>query len=291
MLLPSLSMVFDGSVPLVKRCDGFDGSLWSKSNSGVGHIMNALIFGLRSMDHKSFFFYPFSLTNITDDLNQQRQSWWKLTFIISGSTWPFLPSRPDPVVKISVTSNLAVVKEIIQVNIKSLSMRDQQESPWEYIFNFIFHYPSSTISMSLLLANKRYFPRFTLKKKAFNLCNSWLTSLKLKSWVTLFSNWSVLEELASWKYHASLLWASLGPTLCPGIGERLGNFFGDLASLALALGCAWEKGCRTGGGWALWWRKRNRLWGREPIRNSTVHRIVPPACLAEGCVPLHSIKR
>jgi len=31
MLLPSLSMVFDGSGPLVKRCDGFDGSLWSKS--------------------------------------------------------------------------------------------------------------------------------------------------------------------------------------------------------------------------------------------------------------------
>ena len=30
MLLPSLSMVFDGSGPLAKRCDGFDGSLWSK---------------------------------------------------------------------------------------------------------------------------------------------------------------------------------------------------------------------------------------------------------------------
>ena len=29
MLLPSLSMVFDGSGPLVKRCDGFDESLWS----------------------------------------------------------------------------------------------------------------------------------------------------------------------------------------------------------------------------------------------------------------------
>ena len=31
MLLPLLSMVFDGSGPLVKRCDGFDGSLWSKT--------------------------------------------------------------------------------------------------------------------------------------------------------------------------------------------------------------------------------------------------------------------
>ena len=31
MLLPSLSMVFDGSRPLVKRCDGFDGSLWSRT--------------------------------------------------------------------------------------------------------------------------------------------------------------------------------------------------------------------------------------------------------------------
>ena len=30
VLLPSLSMVFDGFGPLVKRCDGFDGSLWSK---------------------------------------------------------------------------------------------------------------------------------------------------------------------------------------------------------------------------------------------------------------------
>ena len=30
ILLPSLPMVFDGSGPLVKRCDGFDGSLWSK---------------------------------------------------------------------------------------------------------------------------------------------------------------------------------------------------------------------------------------------------------------------
>ena len=29
ILLPSLSMVFNGSGPLVKRCDGFDGSLWS----------------------------------------------------------------------------------------------------------------------------------------------------------------------------------------------------------------------------------------------------------------------
>ena len=31
MLLPSLSMVFDGSGPLVKRCDGSDGSLWSNA--------------------------------------------------------------------------------------------------------------------------------------------------------------------------------------------------------------------------------------------------------------------
>ena len=31
ILLPSLSMVSDGSGPLVKRCDGFDGSLWSRS--------------------------------------------------------------------------------------------------------------------------------------------------------------------------------------------------------------------------------------------------------------------
>ena len=34
MLLPSLSMVFNGSGPLVKRCDGFDGSLWSSDGDG-----------------------------------------------------------------------------------------------------------------------------------------------------------------------------------------------------------------------------------------------------------------
>ena len=36
MLLPSLSMVFDGSGPLVKRCDGFDGSSWS-NHPRLGH--------------------------------------------------------------------------------------------------------------------------------------------------------------------------------------------------------------------------------------------------------------
>ena len=30
--LPSLLMVFDGSGPLVKRCDGFDGSSWSNND-------------------------------------------------------------------------------------------------------------------------------------------------------------------------------------------------------------------------------------------------------------------
>ena len=34
ILLTSLSLVFDGSRPLVKRCDGFNGSLWSKSDFG-----------------------------------------------------------------------------------------------------------------------------------------------------------------------------------------------------------------------------------------------------------------
>ena len=148
-------------------------------------------------------------------------------------------------------------REISSEHRKSVNERSARVSLGIYL-QFHFHYSSSAISMSLL-GNKSYFPRFTFKKKAFNLCNSGLTSLKLKSWATLFSKWSVLEELASWKYHASALWAALDPTLCPSIGERLGNFFGDLARLALALGCAWEKGCRTGGGGALWWRKRNRL--------------------------------
>ena len=38
ILLPSLSMVFDGSGPLVKRCDGFDGSLWSTTE----HFTNTI---------------------------------------------------------------------------------------------------------------------------------------------------------------------------------------------------------------------------------------------------------
>ena len=33
ILLPSLSMVFDGFGPLVKQCNGFDGSLWSRLGS------------------------------------------------------------------------------------------------------------------------------------------------------------------------------------------------------------------------------------------------------------------
>ena len=40
ILLPSLSMVFDGSGPLVKRCDGFDGSLWSRRECGFLSIQN-----------------------------------------------------------------------------------------------------------------------------------------------------------------------------------------------------------------------------------------------------------
>ena len=32
VLLPLLSMVFDGSGVLVKQCDGFDGSLWSNDD-------------------------------------------------------------------------------------------------------------------------------------------------------------------------------------------------------------------------------------------------------------------
>ena len=33
-LPPALSMVFDGFGPLVKRCDGFDGSSWSMQTKG-----------------------------------------------------------------------------------------------------------------------------------------------------------------------------------------------------------------------------------------------------------------
>ena len=36
VLLPSLSMVFDGFGPLAKRCDGFDGSLWSNPRHSQG---------------------------------------------------------------------------------------------------------------------------------------------------------------------------------------------------------------------------------------------------------------
>ena len=42
MLLPSLSMVFDGSGPLVKRCDGFDGSLWSSDCHSKCNVRSTL---------------------------------------------------------------------------------------------------------------------------------------------------------------------------------------------------------------------------------------------------------
>ena len=147
------------------------------------------------MDYKSFFFYPFSLANITVDLNQQRKSWWKLTVIISGSTWPFLPSSPDPVVKISVTANLAVVKERFQACIKSPSIWETSKSLLRNIFSisfFIIHL--QPFQCHFFWRIKVVFSCFTFKKKAFNLRNSELTSLKLKhfqrhngpeSWVLL----------------------------------------------------------------------------------------------------------
>ena len=42
VLLPSLSMVFDGFGPLVKRCDGFDGSLWSSSYNTKDSVTPAI---------------------------------------------------------------------------------------------------------------------------------------------------------------------------------------------------------------------------------------------------------
>ena len=45
ILLPSLSMVFDGSGPLVKQCDGFDGLLWSiRGHQPVCYHLNMLNF-------------------------------------------------------------------------------------------------------------------------------------------------------------------------------------------------------------------------------------------------------
>ena len=38
IFLPSLSMVFDGSGPLVERCDGFDGSLWSTAAATAANV-------------------------------------------------------------------------------------------------------------------------------------------------------------------------------------------------------------------------------------------------------------
>ena len=46
ILLPLLSMVFNGYGPLVKRCDGFDGSLWSKLNP-TGLQLSLRIIGQR----------------------------------------------------------------------------------------------------------------------------------------------------------------------------------------------------------------------------------------------------
>ena len=43
ILLPSLSMVFDGSRPLVKRCDGFDGSLCSNIRYRSPNLVRYLV--------------------------------------------------------------------------------------------------------------------------------------------------------------------------------------------------------------------------------------------------------
>ena len=43
LLLPSLSMVFDGFGPLVERCDGFDGSLWSRSSARFKYHYHPLL--------------------------------------------------------------------------------------------------------------------------------------------------------------------------------------------------------------------------------------------------------
>ena len=40
ILLPSLSMVFNGSGPLVKGCDGFDGSSWSSAYGMAYGMLN-----------------------------------------------------------------------------------------------------------------------------------------------------------------------------------------------------------------------------------------------------------
>ena len=39
-------MVFDGSGPLVKRCDGFDGSLWSNSSHNLHSSEEVLVLNL-----------------------------------------------------------------------------------------------------------------------------------------------------------------------------------------------------------------------------------------------------
>ena len=58
MLLPSLSMVFDGSRPLIKRCDGFDGSLWSTwdeefTEKSVAHWSEAKLKGSEKKNKNS----------------------------------------------------------------------------------------------------------------------------------------------------------------------------------------------------------------------------------------------
>ena len=58
ILLPSLSMVFDGSGPLVKRCNGFDGSLWSNALHStlvdwVAHCCTKVIGSVPESDQKA----------------------------------------------------------------------------------------------------------------------------------------------------------------------------------------------------------------------------------------------
>ena len=72
MLLPSLSMVFDGSGPLVKRCDGFNGSLWSTIRDGDRTVLTVCtlfsLFRLVTLLTQLTLFALFSIPRAINDL-------------------------------------------------------------------------------------------------------------------------------------------------------------------------------------------------------------------------------
>ena len=89
-------MVFDGSGPLVKRCDGFDGSLWSNDEYGEKFQNRAFLFH----SELTLFFKAASTTGrllmtaaTTGAPTPRRGTRLKLSASRKTATWPPLPRK------------------------------------------------------------------------------------------------------------------------------------------------------------------------------------------------------